>query len=381
MESKSSIDMKSSISLPSIVNATEENSTLKFQVDNINVSIINALRRILLSDIPCFVFRTFPDSENETIIHKNTCRFHNEILKQRLGCIPIHIKDLDTPVENLRVIIKVQNDTDSIKYVTTKDFQIKDIVTGKFLSESEIDTIFPPAQAPARGYILFTRLRPKISANIPGEEVDIESKISISSARESGMYNMCSTITYFMTTDPVKQNAQWGVIRDKFENEGLSTVDIEKERQNWYAHDAKRFTKENSYNFIIETVGVYSNMELLQKACDILVEKLEKLQEKATQQSLEIITSKNTLPNCFDLILKNEDYTIGKVIEYIIHEDYFRTNKKLNYVGFIKEHPHDNDSIIRMSFVTEVGEKHEINAMVEFASQVAVKIFSHLRDL
>lgn len=79
--------------------------------------------------------------------------------------------------------------------------------------------------------------------------------------------------------------------------------------------------------------------------------------------------------------MKNEDYTIGKVIEYIIHEDYFRTNKKLNYVGFIKEHPHDDDSIIRMSFVTEVAEKHEINAMVEFASQVAVKIFSHLRDL
>ena len=216
---------------------------LQFQVDNIDTSIINALRRTILMDIPCFVFRTFPDDENQTVINKNTCRFHNEILKQRLGCIPIHIKDLDTPVENLRVIIKVQNDTDSIKYVTTADFQIKDLKTGKFLKDTEVRSIFPPCTPPCQGFILFTRLRPKISASIPGEEVDIESKISISTAKESGMYNMSSTATYFKTPDPVKQNAKWATLRDQFENSGFKVEEIERERQNWFVHDAKRLTK------------------------------------------------------------------------------------------------------------------------------------------
>ena len=381
MENKLDEGQESNISLPKIINATENGNMLQFQVDNIDTSIINALRRTILMDIPCFVFRTFPDDENQTVINKNTCRFHNEILKQRLGCIPIYIKDLDTPVEDLRVFIKVQNDTDSIKYVTSADFQIKDLKTGKFLKQEEVRSIFPPCTAPSNGFILFTRLRPKISTSIPGEEVDIESKISISTAKESGMYNMSSTTTYFMTPDPVKQNAEWATLRGQFENSGFKPGDIERERLNWFSHDAKRFTKDDSFIFKLETIGVYTNLELIQKACDIIIEKLDNIQKVAAQLSLEIITSKNTLPNCFDIILKNEDYTIGKILEYILHEDYFKTNKKLNYVGFIREHPHDDDSILRISFVDENASKDEISTMIEYVCRVAIKIFNHMRDL
>lgn len=373
-------DITSSINLPNISKATEDNGVLEFQVDNIDTSIINAIRRTLLSDIPCFVFKTFPDSENEAIIHKNTCRFHNEILKQRLGCIPIHIKDLETPVDNLRVIIKVKNDTDSVRYVTTNDFQIRDNTTGKFLSDSEVSSIFPPSGPPSNGFILFTRLRPKISESIPGEEVDIESRISISTAKTSGMYNMCSTATYMMTPDPVQQNANWGNLRDTLESQGFTPAEVERERQNWFTHDAKRIVKENSFIFKLESVGVYSNRELIQKACDIITEKLETVQKLAEQRVMEIITSKTTMSNCYDLILKNYDYTIGKILEYIIYTDYFKTNRRINFAGFIKEHPHDDFSIIRISFINQVDPKNEINDMIQYSCQVAKRIFQHIRD-
>lgn len=373
-------DITSSINLPNISKATEDNGVLEFQVDNIDTSIINAIRRTLLSDIPCFVFKTFPDSENEAIIHKNTCRFHNEILKQRLGCIPIHIKDLETPVDNLRVIIKVKNDTDSVRYVTTNDFQIRDNTTGKFLSDSEVSSIFPPSGPPSNGFILFTRLRPKISESIPGEEVDIESKISITTAKTSGMYNMCSTATYMMTPDPVQQNAKWGNLRDTLESQGFTPAEVERQRQNWFTHDAKRIVKENSFIFKLESVGVYSNRELLQKACGIITEKLETVQKLAEQRVMEIITSKTTMSNCYDLILKNYDYTIGKILEYIIYTDYFKTNRRVNFAGFIKEHPHDDFSIIRISFINQVDPKNEINDMIQYSCQVAKRIFQHIRD-
>ena len=42
---------------------------------------------------------------------------------------------------------------------------------------------------------------------------------------------------------------------------------------------------------------------------------------------------------------------IGKVIEYILHNEYYLSGDRvLDYVGFIKMHPHDTDSIIRISF-------------------------------
>ena len=47
-----------------------------------------------------------------------------KFLKQRLSSIPVHIKDLDA-VDDLVVEINEVNDSDSIVYVTTKDFKIK----------------------------------------------------------------------------------------------------------------------------------------------------------------------------------------------------------------------------------------------------------------
>ena len=285
-------EITSSITLPNISRSTEDNGILEFQVDNVNTSVANAIRRTMLSDIPCFVFKTFPDSDNQATIHKNTCRFHNEILKQRLGCIPIYIKDLDTPVENLRVIIKVKNDTDSIRYVTTNDFKILDTQTGKYLSDSEVSGIFPPSGPPANGFILFTRLRPKISASIPGEEVDIESKISISSAKNSGMYNTCSTATYFMTSDPIKQNSEWASLRDSFEEKGFTTEEIDKERQNWFLLDAKRFVKKDSFIFkgkIYNTIFKESVEEKKIKPKDLIVEEKKNINKYITKSKKSVI--------------------------------------------------------------------------------------------
>ena len=78
---------------PLVESIVDEDSILRFRVSNIDVSIINSLRRIILSEIPCFVFRTFPYNKNKAAIEINNTRFNNEIIKQRLACIPIHIKD------------------------------------------------------------------------------------------------------------------------------------------------------------------------------------------------------------------------------------------------------------------------------------------------
>ena len=48
-----------------IENLVEENNQLKFTLSDINVSIANAIRRIILSEIPCVVFKTTPYEENK----------------------------------------------------------------------------------------------------------------------------------------------------------------------------------------------------------------------------------------------------------------------------------------------------------------------------
>ena len=50
---------------PSLMDMSERNNTLYFTISNINVSYANAIRRVILSDIPTVVIRTFPYEKND----------------------------------------------------------------------------------------------------------------------------------------------------------------------------------------------------------------------------------------------------------------------------------------------------------------------------
>ena len=52
-----------------------------FTLSGINVSLANAVRRTILSDIPLVVFRTTPNEQNKCTILANTSRLNNEIIK------------------------------------------------------------------------------------------------------------------------------------------------------------------------------------------------------------------------------------------------------------------------------------------------------------
>ena len=161
---------------------SENNGLYKFTLSNLNVSLANALRRIILSEIPCVVFRTETYKDNQCTIHKNTSRLHNEIIKQRLSCIPIHMSfdKIQTLPGKYFIEVNVKNDGNEIMFVTTEDFVVKNKMTpDREIDKTEIRKIFPPDQL-TNEFIDFVRLRPKISDSIPGEELHLTCEFSIS---------------------------------------------------------------------------------------------------------------------------------------------------------------------------------------------------------
>ncbi|MBF12524.1 MAG: hypothetical protein CMC63_10165 [Flavobacteriaceae bacterium] len=371
-------DSTTVIKLPVVKHGSENKGILTFTLENTNVSIANALRRVLLSDIKTVVFNTNKDSIN---ILKNTTRFHNEILKQRLGCIPIHIKDSDG-IENLQIELNMNNESDSLQYVTTSDFMIKDIASDKYLTKEQTKSIFPPNKI-TKEFVLFTRLRPKISNDIPGEIIQLIVKLKLGTAKEDGMYNVVSTCAYGNTEDKVEQHNQWQEIAEELESKGLSENKIAYQRENWYTLQAKRHFIKDSFDFKIESIGVFKNVELMNMACDNIITRLNKIKEKASNQQLKLNKKSTAMANAVDIILQGEDYTVGKVIEYILHEQYYKNDSELSYVGFIKKHPHDDYSIIRMAF-SNSGEAEftdtNIYNMMEFATDVAIKLFANIKE-
>ncbi len=364
---------------PTVKVTSEENNVLTFMMSNINYSLANSLRRIILSDVPTLVFRTFPHNESKVDIITNTTRLNNEIIKQRIGCIPIHITDTDFPHQEYVVEVDKKNETDTIQLLTTADFKIKNISTDKYLSDTATKEIFPPDSITG-DYIPITRLRPRLTENIAGESMVFNAYFDIGTAKQDGMYNIVSTCAYGATQDMVKANDVWNDKKVALVKGGMTEEDVEFERLNWYLLEAKRITKPDSFDFTIESVGVFSNMSIVSKACDIMIHKCKQFISLVETGDVPIELSENTtVSNEYTITLKDEDYTLGNALTHFLYEKYYTGNKSLSFVGFRVPHPHIPNGIIRMAFNTP-DDITKVSQYLTMAAQDVITTFINIQS-
>ena len=358
-------------------NLVEEDGKLRFTISNTDVSYINGIRRTILSDIPVVVFKTTPYEENRANILINTSRLNNEIVKQRLSCIPICITDTSAfNLKNYQLEVDVENNTDTVYIVTTKDFKIRDRTSDKYLDTSVVKKIFPPFIPPSGSgeyYIDFLRLRPKISAEIPGERIKLTCDFSVSTARDDSMFNVTGTCSYGCTPDEEKIAEQLEVRKQKWKDEGKSEAEIKFEAANWKLLEGLRYVKSKSFDFVIQSIGIYENTDIIIKSCQILLKKFTDFAEMLDQDKVDIHASDNTLENCYDVILENEDYTFGNILNFELYTIFYVDLKTLNYVGFKKLHPHDSSSIVRMSLTDPTKGVPAVKTMLKACLEKSVK--------
>lgn len=369
-----------------IANLIEENNTSRFTISGIDVSYINSLRRTILSDIPIVGIKSSTHKENDVNILINTSRFNNEIVKQRLSCIPIcldYLKDKQLAINKYLLEVDVENTTDTPIIVTTKDFKILNTETKTYLHEHEMKKIFPPF-IPQNGdgeyYIDFLRLRPKISDEIstdklPGERIKLTGVFSLCTAREDGMYNVVGTCSYGFTPDQTKIEEQLEIRKQGWKDEGKKEEEIKFEAKNWKMLEGLRYTIKNSFDFVIESIGIYSNEQILVEACLILIDKLEELKRLISDGKIRIEKSKTTLDNSYDIVLDNNYYAIGHILNFELYTVFYTDLKMLNYVGFKKMHPHDDDSIVRMSISDNTKGISTVKTMLIGTIDTAIKKF------
>jgi len=369
--------------IPRIVSRTDERGELRFTIDRINVSLANALRRVILSDIPTFVFRTFPYAQSLASITTNTSRLHNEILKQRLSCIPIHITDTDFPYKDYQIEINVVADASEIRYITTKDFKMKNKTNGKYLTDVKVREIFKQNEITG-DFIEFARLLPKMSEYSEGEQLALTCDLDIGTAKEDGAFNVVCTCAYQMTMDAAKVDEAWRIKEAELVKEGIAAIGSEEmkaQRKNWSLLDAQRYTKDDSFDFVVETVGVFANADIVHKAAQIMINKCTKFIRDIESGENHIIPTVSTIQNGYDIELKGEDYTLGKVLEFFIHDKHYAEDQTVTYCAFRKIHPHNPDSMIRVGFAETVGVDEGIVAQyITTCARDAIVVFEYIRD-
>jgi len=358
------------------LNAPRDNpNVLCFRLSGVNRSLANALRRTILSDIPTVVFKTAPYNPVNPHIFTNTSRLKNEVLNQRISCIPVHVTNLsEFRVEDYYVEVHVQNDTPTIQYVTTEHFKVKRTEGDEELSPEEkqqLGGFFLPNLL-THDYIDLARLRPAVG-ELPGEQLHFTCGFHLGTAKEDGAYNVVSTCSYENTVNLEAQRiALEAQIQHWREEDGKTEEEIQEfDLPNWKLLEGLRFFKPNSFDFVVESVGVFENRDIVTKACNILIDKLQRLE-------YTIESYANKIPFCYNLVLVNEDYTIGKILEYLCHTLYFESiPRTMTFCGFKKMHPHDDFGILRVAYVADVPRDAVQRDMDRCKSQ-AIEIFAHI---
>lgn len=377
---------------PRLQSISDEGEVIRFTLQNIHVSLANAIRRTILSDIPIIAIRTESYETNQCHIHTNTGRLHNEILKQRISCIPIHSKrmqdddDGKTLLNNYQLEVHVKNESDNMRFVTTEDFHIKEKNGSTVLSKDAQQQLFPnlfPKNPITQSYIDFSRLRPKMGEGLAGEELHLTADFSVATAKENSMFNVVSKCSYGNTRDEAKVNEVWEAHARSLKEAGESEEDIRFQKANYMILDAQRQFVENSFDFVIQTLGVYDCRELVRKACIVLQNKFIDFIQNLDSDIVPIGMSETTVANSYDMTLEDEDYTMGKCIEFVVYSKYYEGSKQLSFCGFRKFHPHDNHSKLRIAFEKK-GDKSDVKKCVREAcveiQEVFTKIFQMFKE-
>jgi len=346
---------------------------LHFTISDLDLSIANGIRRTLISNIPTVVMKGFPHEESNIHITKNTSKLNNEIIKMRLSCIPIHVEDANVSIDdlqNLQVQVSVKNTSKNVIYLTTEHFTIYNKSSKKFADKSFVQTLFPKNDY-TNYFIDILRLQPPLINESVGEEIEFMADLGIATASEDAAFNVVCTCAYSYTPDPQKLEEAWNFEKTKHDAAELT----ENMKINWTTLNKERYYVPNSFDFKVESVGSYKNETLIVMACDILARNIASMiQHIAANQNL-IQKSRYISEFCYDVILENENYTVGKIIERELFNLFFTPNSDssiLTFCGFLKEHPFENNSIIRIAFSQNQSNEYILNCLNQ-ASENSVK--------
>jgi len=305
---------------------------ISFETIDIDLSILNGIRRVLLMDIPILGF--IGNGIDSTInIIENTTVLNNEIIENRIALIPLDVSEAynDKYIfgENkLEIELKV-NCTENIKIITTENLVVK--------IDNIINTTFFK-----KPYITITKLRKNESLHLKAEAVK-------ETGRKNASFNIISGATVYYKP------------KEKFTN---NTSIIEQERN--YI--------EGAYVFEFEIINTtISHKYMLLKATDILINKLVVLIEKSTIEQFE--NNKET----YDFSISDENDTIGNIIQSYVFDNYVIPKKKTSngcictYIGYIVKHPLDKVLTIRITLNSDKTKEDYIKFLKLICSEIIEK--------
>jgi len=390
-----------------IDNKKSNNNHLSFDIysDNnsfgLDKSIINSLRRILLSSIKTLSFKTSYD-DSDIIINNNNTSLHNEFLSHRISLIPLYINPEDYYYDHLFYLnekcdkpfqqifcknfkiypLKKNIDKDNILPINKNNYDFNNP-----LSQEEKDEIFKPFINPFnknKEYCLITELKNNQSLELYGSP-------SIGTSYNNSKWQAVSKACYSFKKDDKKfqeildEKVNIELIKklnDKLfddiqswikTTDGISWLkDFKKELE---LQESERYFYRDDhfepcyYEFYIESQHFLNSKQLFIQSIEILIEQFENvlkpqfnLLNSNDDDDHGKIMNLSHSNNVYKILIQGYDDTIGNLIQsfmsrYIINDDSF-----IHFCGYQKLHPLKKEIILILSLNMNHKNYNETNS-------------------
>ena len=317
--------------------------TMNFEVNNVDISLLNSLRRTVLSDLPNvgFFFDANIHDDYTTTIISNDTPLHNEFIMHRMSLIPICVTEEELAnwhEYDYTFKINVTNNTGLLKNVTSGDIQVFD-KNNKQLSNKTVSRLFP--RDPVSGdHILITKVNKTKNASF-----EVTAKAVVKTAKNNASFGMVSRCSIEFVVDEAKASAELQRLL-----EGQPESKHAQITQDFNNLNREKFYKKNKH-FEPNHFKVSIDSECLLNPINIYTNAISVLKNSITKM-LNVNYRVEEQSSLMTVIVPEGSHTIGNLIHANAFNTMIRNNERnvynIDYVGYNIPHPLESTMIFKM---------------------------------
>ena len=298
--------MENSKTMAEIVNQSESKCKNFFHAEfkKFPVTFVNAIRRILLTDLPTVVIRNVE-------VLENTTQLPHEMLRHRMEMLPVNVKPTDaSTIREAKVELRVLPEKEGTRSIRTNDFVIESSRPTLLMNHRELDTP-----------LLFVRVR-------PNESVHIRGKLAV----ETKTASQVCTATTMWHVDPVRAKEDKRIFVD--ENNGSPAVFDNFYAQRSYSRNAKG--RPDWIDLDVESVGVIPAKELVDMSVKILRKQVEEY------MAVAIDNIQRQKDDEYRVEIDQGGHTVCALLQEVMYE-----TQDVQFVSYDIPHPLRPETVLR----------------------------------
>lgn len=360
---------------------SELNKVSDFEIDifikDIDLSIVNALRRSIISEIPNVGFyfnpNNFTEPKDINIIENNT-PLHNEFIQHRISLIPINVTTdelLNWNSDDLTFEINKTNNTGTLMNVYSSDINVIDSNNN---IRNDLSKKFFPPDSISKDHILITKINSKSNSKFI-----LRAKAIKEIPKKATSFGMVSKCAVEFIVDDVKAGVEMEKYIEK-NNSKMSDDDLKHqfmtiERERHYYRN--KYREPNYFKMSLISECSIPCIYIFSEGIKIIKNKIQHFRDTE-----HIIINNHQL---YTIIVQNESHTLGNLFQSLCFNHFIRDNENepkfaLKYIGYNQPHPLEESIIIKIkgdnintpddvkSFIKE-SSKHILDKLTELENQ------------